>query len=45
MKAIVYTEFGPPEVLQPKEVETPSPKADEVLIRVQATKKPAAAFD
>jgi NADPH:quinone reductase-like Zn-dependent oxidoreductase len=36
MKAIVYTEFGPPEVLKLKEVSKPLPKKDEVLIRVYA---------
>jgi NADPH:quinone reductase-like Zn-dependent oxidoreductase len=37
VKAAVYRRYGPPEVVQIAEVEKPTPKDNEVMIRVQAT--------
>ena len=45
MKAIVYTEYGSPDVLQLKEVEKPTPKEDEALVRVHAASLNAADFE
>jgi len=45
MKAIVCTKYGPPDVLQLKEVAKPAPKYNEVLVKVHASSLNAADFE
>jgi len=37
MKAMIYTRYGPPEVVRMQDVDVPAVKADEVLVKIHAT--------
>ena len=45
MKAAVYSRYGPPDVVQIRDIEKPVPRDNEVVVRIQATTVCAAGLE